>query len=273
MRRLLPPNKPRLLSPAPPTRRSFIAGGVAAFGAASLAACNQLDRAGDAPAFRDLLSSAENLTRGSQRLLLRGQPLAREFAEADLSKQFKANGTTAPDSLSYYTLSAGFADWRLEVGGLVRTKLSLSLSELLAMPSRTQITRHDCVEGWSCIGKWKGTALANVLDLAGLTGDTRYIVFGCADVMEPGLTGDIYYYESIDLFDAFHPQTILAYEMNDKPLPVAHGAPLRLRVERQLGYKSAKYLMKIDAVASLAPYGEGKGGYWEDRGYEWYAGI
>lgn len=267
------PNSRRLRRPAP-TRRALLAGGAAAIGAAALGGCNQLDRAGEAPSFRQFLASAEGLTQGSQRALLRGQPLAREYPEADISKAFKANGTTAPDSLSYYTMSSnGFADWRLEVGGLVRTKLSLSLAEIQAMPSRTQITRHDCVEGWSCIGKWKGPALADVLDIAGLQSEARFIVFGCADVMEPGLTGDIYYYESIDLFDAFHPQTILAHEMNDKALPIAHGAPLRLRVERQLGYKSAKYLMKIDVVDSFAALGEGKGGYWEDRGYEWYAGI
>jgi DMSO/TMAO reductase YedYZ molybdopterin-dependent catalytic subunit len=138
-----------------------------------------------------------------------------------------------------------------------------------ALPQRAQITRHDCVEGWSAIGKWQGPQLSHVLDLAGLLPGARYIVFHCADRFGPAP-----YYESIDLIDARHPQTILAWRMNDRPLPVAHGAPLRLRVERQLGYKQAKFVMRIEARATLAGLYGGKGGYWEDAGdYAWYAGI
>ena len=159
------------------------------------------------------------------------------------------------------------------VDGLVEQPLSLSLAELRALPSRTQITRHDCVEGWSSIGKWKGARLGPLLDQAGLKPNARYIVFHCADTLEQTLDGSGQYYESIDLIDAYHPQTILAYDMNDQPLPVPHGAPLRLRVERQLGYKQAKYVMRIEAVDGFAHLGRGKGGFWEDRGYEWYAGI
>ena len=166
--------------------------------------------------------------------------------------------------------AGGFADWRLEVGGLVERPERLSLSELRSMPARTQITRHDCVEGWSCIGKWKGTPLAALLRRVGLRPAARFVVFRCADTMEDG--GESYY-ESIGLYDAFHPQTILAYDMNGEPLPVAHGAPLRLRVERQLGYKMAKYVMAIELVDRFSHIGAGQGGYWEDRGYEWYAGI
>ena len=139
-----------------------------------------------------------------------------------------------------------------------------------ALPHREQITRHDCVEGWSAIGKWRGVPLRTILDAAGLRQDARYIVFHCADDMGGGRS----YYESIDLIDAFHPQTILAFALNDRPLSVANGAPLRLRVERQLGYKQAKYLMRIEAVDSIANIGHGKGGFWEDyAGYDWYAGI
>jgi DMSO/TMAO reductase YedYZ molybdopterin-dependent catalytic subunit len=148
--------------------------------------------------------------------------------------------------------------------------LALSLAELRALPARTQITRHDCVEGWSAIGQWTGVPLGSVLAQAQLAPEVRFIVLFCADELERGDGG---YYESIDLMDAFHPQTLLAYELNGRPLPVANGAPLRLRVERQLGYKQAKYLMRIEAVARLDGIGGGKGGYWEDRGYEWYAGI
>jgi DMSO/TMAO reductase YedYZ molybdopterin-dependent catalytic subunit len=143
------------------------------------------------------------------------------------------------------------------------------------MPSRTQITRHDCVEGWSAIAKWTGVPLARVLDLARPLPAARFVVFHCADPMDgsdqaaPGST----YYESLDLDEARHPQTILAYAVNDAPLPVQNGAPLRLRVERQLGYKHAKYLMRIELVERLDNIRGGKGGYWEDLGYEWYAGI
>ena len=141
------------------------------------------------------------------------------------------------------------------------------------MPARTQITRHDCVEGWSCIGKWRGTPLKGVLERAGLKADARYIAFYCADSLEVALDGTGQYYETIDLIDAMHPQTILAYDMNDRPLDIPHGAPLRVRLERQLGYKMAKYIMRIEAIESYAQIGRGKGGYWEDRGYQWYAGI
>ena len=137
------------------------------------------------------------------------------------------------------------------------------------MPARSQITRHDCVEGWSAIGKWTGVPLGALLDAVELEPSARYIVFHCADDFR-----GTNYYESIDLVDAFHPQTILAYGMNDGELPVGHGAPLRLRVERQLGYKQAKFVMRVEAVESLEAIGRGKGGYWEDNtGYEWYAGI
>jgi DMSO/TMAO reductase YedYZ molybdopterin-dependent catalytic subunit len=151
--------------------------------------------------------------------------------------------------------------------------MEFSLTDLRAMPSRTQITRHDCVEGWSCIGKWTGVQLAKVLEQTGLKPEARFIVFRCADELEKTLDGSGRYYESLALEDAYHPQTILAYDMNGAPLTVPHGAPLRVRVERQLGYKMAKYLMAIEAVASFADLGRGHGGFWPDRGYDWYAGI
>ncbi|GAC1690673.1 MAG: molybdopterin-binding protein [Candidatus Dormibacteraceae bacterium] len=197
--------------------------------------------------------------------------MAREFAESDLSPIFRSNGTSDPDTAAYNKLRENqFADWRLAIGGLVAKPLQLSLANLRAMPSRTQITRHDCVEGWSAIGKWTGLPLGSVLNMAQIMPHARYVVFYCADNLE--VDSDPYY-ESIDLIDAFHPQTILAYALNGKPLPVPNGAPLRLRVERQLGYKHAKYLLGIDAVARLDHIRGGKGGYWEDRGYEWYAGV
>ena len=161
----------------------------------------------------------------------------------------------------------------MKIDGLVDRPQAFSLADLKTLPSRTQITRHDCVEGWSAIGKWTGVPLASLLRLAGLKPTARYVVLHCADELEKTLDGSGRYYESIDLIDAVHPQTILAYEMNGEDLSVGHGAPLRLRVERQLGYKQAKYIMRIELVDSFAQIGMGRGGYWEDNGYDWYGGI
>jgi DMSO/TMAO reductase YedYZ molybdopterin-dependent catalytic subunit len=251
------------------TRRQMLLSGSSVLGGLLLAGC---DRLTNAPSFRRMLESAEGLTYRSQRLLLGSRALAREFREADLSPVFRSNGTSFPDTDLYRRLLENqFADWRVFVGGLVAKPLSLSLAALRAMPSRTQITRHDCVEGWSAIGKWTGVPLSSVLKLAQVMPHARYVVFHCADTLG-GSDADTYY-ESVDLLDAFHPQTLLAYELNGKPLPVQNGAPLRLRVERQLGYKHAKYIMGIDVVAGLGGIRGGKGGFWEDQGYEWYAGI
>lgn len=252
-------------------RRKFLARAAAGASALLLGGCDSLSQS---PRSLDILGGAEALTQRVQRLLLSRTDLAREYTEADLSPQFRANGSTNPDDPAYQVLVAEeFASWRLEIGGLVERPLALSLAELRALPARTQITRHDCVEGWSCIGKWAGVPLGTLLEQAGLKQQARFIVFYCADILEPTLDGTGRYYESIDLIDALHPQTILAHAMNDRALPVPYGAPLRLRVERQLGYKMAKYVMRIEAVASFASIGRGRGGYWEDRGYEWYAGI
>jgi len=248
-------------------RRRFIARAAAGLSTLLLSGCDEIYQSSW---YLTLIDGAEALSKRVQRAIT-GQALAPEFTEADLSPDFRSNGTHDPDDPEYQKLAAtGFTDWRLEVGGLVERPMSLSLAELRALPSRTQITRHDCVEGWSCIGKWKGAPLSALLERVGLRPQARYVVFYCADPMDP--TG-AKYYESIDFDDAYHPQTILAYEMNDRTLPVPYGAPLRLRVERQLGYKMAKYIMRIELVDSFAEIGDGRGGYWEDQGYEWYAGI
>ena len=253
------------------SRRRWLMTGAAGLGGLMLSGC---DRLAQAPTFIKLLGAGENVTRTAQRSLMFGQPLAREFSEKDLSPIFKANGTSNPGTAAYNAMVAGqFTDWRLVIDGLVEAPLSLSLADLRALPSRTQITRHDCVEGWSAIGKWTGAPLSVLLRSIRLKPNARYAVFHCADDLEGSSDGSGLYYESIDLIDAFHPQTILAYEMNGKPLEIAHGAPLRLRVERQLGYKQAKYVMRIEFVERFNAFGQGKGGYWEDRGYEWYAGI
>jgi DMSO/TMAO reductase YedYZ molybdopterin-dependent catalytic subunit len=250
------------------TRRTALIGAAGA-GGLMLAGCDKLSQS---PSFLRVLRTAERLNMASQRLLLPKTALAPEFTKADLSPVFKANGSFTGTTDEYKRLlDNDFADFRLKVFGLVRHPLSLSLAELRALPARSQITRHDCVEGWSAIGGWTGVQLSLLLAAAGLLPQARYIVFHCADNLGGGPDG--IYYESIDLVDAAHPQTIVAYDMNGQPLPVAHGAPLRLRLERQLGYKMAKYVMGIEAVDSYARLGSGRGGFWEDRGYQWYAGI
>lgn len=250
------------------TRRAAIA----AAGGLVLAGCDKLS---GSPTVQKILSGAEQLNLTGQRLVLTtSQPLAREYPASEISRDFKANGTVQPDSDEYRRMVlTEFTDWRLKIDGLVRKPASWSLDELRTMPSRTQITRHDCVEGWSAIGQWTGVPLSYLLQQTELMPNARYVVFHCADDLIGSRDGSGLYYESIDMVDAFHPQTIMAYAMNGKPLPVPHGAPLRLRVERQLGYKMAKYVMRIEAVQEFSKIGFGKGGFWEDRGYEWYAGI
>jgi len=255
----------------PKLNRRHVAALLATSGAAALTGCDQIT---DNEKVSRTVQWAENLTRTSQRIILSANQLAPEYTEKDISKFFKPNGTTAPDDDDYNThVENGFKDWRLQIGGLVETPASYSLADLRAMPSRTQITRHDCVEGWSCIGKWQGVHLSELLNRAKLKPSAKYVMFHCADSLGDAADGSDDYYESIGLADAFHPQTILAYKMNDQDLTVAHGAPLRLRVERHLGYKQAKYVMKVEAVDRLDHIHGGHGGYWEDRGYEWYGGI
>lgn len=243
-------------------RRTFLA----AAGASLLAGCN---RVAESAQGQRLLRAAEEWHRRAHRLLSPRPALAPEFTRAQVSPFFRGNGSVDPTNGDYQShVADGFARWRLTVGGLVEHPLAFSLEELRALPQRSQITRHDCVEGWSAIGEWTGPQLGLLLEAAGLLPAARFIVFRCADELDGAM-----YYESIDLDDAFHPQTILAHQLNREPLPVRNGAPLRLRVERQLGYKHAKYLTGIEAVASLEGIGGGHGGYWEDRGYQWYAGI
>ena len=248
-------------------RRRLLTGIGVGAGSLVLAGC---DKFYANPGFQGVLRSAEQLHYRSQRLISGSGALAPEYTAADMSPDFRTNGNTMPEDPAYGAhLAAGFADWRLVVDGLVARPLSIGLRQLMSLPARTQITRHDCVEGWSAIGGWSGPNLSTILQQAGLSSRARYIVFHCADgaASRP-------YYESIDLNDAFHPQTILAWRMNGQMLGVGHGAPIRLRVERHLGYKHAKYVMRIEARDTLAGLYDGKGGYWEDRsGYAWYAGI
>lgn len=250
----------QLLRPSRPSvtlsRRGFITGSALA-APMLLSGCDALSRA---PSFREMvLTAGEALSYRVQRLI-GSDALAPEYTAADMSPDFRTNGNTQPRDPEYQRMQQnGFTDWRLQVGGMVDRPQTYALADLRAKPARTQITRHDCVEGWSAIGQWTGVPLKTLLDEAGLQPGAKYIVFRCADTF-----GFSNYYESIDLVDAFHPQTILAYGMNGGDLPIGHGAPIRLRVERQLGYKHAKFIMAIDAVDTLADIGQGRGGYWED---------
>jgi len=204
------------------TRRALVTG--AAVGAGVL--LTGCDKIAANPEARKILFMGEDMNRGLQRALTNRNALVPEFSPAQMSPIFRSNGTRDPGTPDYTAMVANnFADYRLQVGGLVGRPLSVTLPQLRQMPSRAQITRHDCVEGWSAIGKWQGPKLGALLKAAQIRDSARYVVFTCAD-----LYGGTPYYESVDLVDAFHPQTILAWALNDQVLDVAHGAPVRLRV-------------------------------------------
>lgn len=248
-------------------RRGFLK---ATVGAASLVALAGCDKLTHSSWFPSILHKAEGLTELAQRAVTPTGAMAKEYGEGDISNLFPANGNTDPGTEEYAEMVKNdFAGWQVLIDGLVTTPTVFSLGAIKEMPARTQITRHDCVEGWSAIGKWTGVPLGDLLRKVEPLPTAKYAVFYCADIDDEGLS----YYESMAVADCFHPQTILAYALNDKTLDISHGAPLRLRFERQLGYKQAKYVERIELVESLADIGGGKGGYWEDQGYEWYAGI
>jgi DMSO/TMAO reductase YedYZ molybdopterin-dependent catalytic subunit len=248
------------------TRRSML-GGIGAAGTL-LSGCGRIDGTAPAP---QLLDMADGFSRHMQRLLLSGRPLVRELPAAQISPSFPITGTSKPPGDAYQQLLDGeFRDWSLRVDGLVERPIALSLAQLQALPARSQVTLHQCDEGWSAVAQWTGVQLSRVLELSGLKKSARYCVFHCLDIAP--LDGN-FYYESLDMLDAMHPQTILAYAMNGQTLPVEHGAPLRLRVELQIGYKNAKYVDRIEVVDSLQAIGKGRGGWWEDFDHAiWYAG-
>ncbi len=255
-------------------RRRFLTGASLGASALALSGCKVLDGLNDYDdPLRNLMESANGLTYRAQRFLS-GDTLAPEFTRADIRQGQRPNGTTNPVDADYQALaSGGFADWRMNVIGAVERPLTLTLADLQSRPARTQITRHDCVEGWSCIAEWTGVPLSVILAEARPTAAAKFAIFYCHDTMENSLSGQVKYHESIDMVDAYHPQTILAYGLNGKPLPVANGAPLRVRVERALGYKMAKYVHTIELASVITGYGKGHGSYWADKGYDWYAGI
>ena len=249
------------------TRRRLITTGLSAIaGASGLAAAARLaDRYGLIPPDHGgIYGAGETLTYATQRLLTSHGSFAREFSAGEISTVAPINGA-APSSLDYRQLLARrFSDWRLEVDGLVARPSSFSLADLRGFPASRQITRQACEEGWSFIAEWIGVPLAHVLNLVGASPRAKYVVFFAFDDL----------WESIDMSDAWHPQTLLAYGMNGvTALPPTHGAPVRLRVPRQLGYKSLKYLTQITVVDSVKDIGEGLGSISPELGYSWYAGI
>jgi len=208
----------------------------------------------------------DTFTYAAHRTLLPDQALVREYSHADISS-FPATGTTDPGAIkrrgseAYRRLQQGmFVDWRLSIEGRVARPQTFSLAALKQLPQRTQITRHTCEEGWTAIAQWTGVPLSLVLDAAGILPTARFVKLHSFDE----------WVDSIDLLDALHPQTILAYGMNGRDLPIQHGAPVRLRVERQMGYKSMKYLQRIVVTDEFDD--GGKNGNIQN-GWAWYTGI
>jgi DMSO/TMAO reductase YedYZ molybdopterin-dependent catalytic subunit len=246
------------------TRRKVITTALTAIGGASgLAVAARLaDRYGLIPPdHTGLYGAGETLTYASHRLLTAHGSLAREFRRDQISNVAPVNGPPPGDYQQL--LGPGFSDWRLDIDGLVARPSSFSLADLHGFPVSRQITHQACEEGWSFIAEWIGVQLSHVLNIVGASASARYVVFYAYD-------DD---WESIDMADAQHPQTLLAYGMNRGDLPAGHGAPLRLRVPRQLGYKSIKYLAQISVVDSLKDIGDGSGSSAPGYGYSWYAGI
>jgi DMSO/TMAO reductase YedYZ molybdopterin-dependent catalytic subunit len=248
------------------SRRKLITGGLAATAGVSglTAAAYLAQRYGFIPPDHGgIYGPGETLTYAAQRLLTT-HSLAREFPRSMISKTPFANATAPPNEAFQRHRATGFSDWRLSMDGMVARPTSFSLSDLKSLPFRSQITEVACEEGWSYIAEWIGTPLMDVLHTVGLLPQARYVVYFS---IEPD------WWESVDMADALHPQTFLTWGMNDSDLPVSFGGPLRLRVPRQLGYKSVKYITRITATDSLKGFGKGLGSASPEAGYAWYGGI
>jgi DMSO/TMAO reductase YedYZ molybdopterin-dependent catalytic subunit len=233
------------------TRRRFVAGGLATAASATGVGA-AIYAAGDygliPPDHGGILGIGKTLTYSSQRLLTSGQALAREFPRSRISRVHPTNGLV-PGGDAFRRLAAnGFVDWRLAVDGLVARPRSFSLDDLKRLPMESHITLHACEEGWSYIAEWTGVRLSNVLDMVGIRPGARYVVFMPFENADQNTGVLRVLWQSIDMAEALHPQTLLAYGMNGKDLPPGHGAPLRLRLARQLGYKNTKYLYRIAVI-------------------------
>jgi DMSO/TMAO reductase YedYZ molybdopterin-dependent catalytic subunit len=247
-------------------RRKLITGGLASVaGIAGLAAAERIaDRYGLIPPDSGgVWGVGETLTYAAQRVLMSHHSMAREFSRSEVSKGIPVSGLPPKTDPYQRLLANNFKDWRLTVDGLVARPATFSLDQIKRMPTSTQITHQACEEGWSFIAEWNGVALSYVLNFVGVSERAKYVVFAPYDGM----------WDSLDLLDAYHPQTLLAYNLNGKDLSADHGAPLRARVARQLGYKSVKFLSRVTLVDSLKNIGTGRGSINPDLGYSWYAGI
>ena len=248
------------------SRRQLITTGLAtAAGASGLAVADRLARRYGLipPDHRGPYGAGETLTYAAQRILT-NHSLAREFPPSEISKPPFANGEPPKDEAFRRLQAGGFADWRLAVDGMVARPASFSLAELKKLPTRSQITHMACEEGWSFIAEWTGVPLSHVLELVGILPQARYVVYFSIDPE---------WWDSVDMADALHPQTLVTYGMNGDELPLGHGGPLRLRVPRQLGYKNVKYITRLTATDNLKLFGQGLGSISPEEGYAWYAGI
>ena len=248
------------------SRRKLITTGLAAAaGVVGLGAAERIAQAYGLipPDHGGIYGLGETLTYASQRLWTT-HSLAREFSRSQISKPPLANEMPPLNDAYKHLQAGGFADWRLAVDGMVARPASFSLGQLKSYPSHTQITMLQCEEGWSYIAEWNGVPLSHVLDAVGTLPQARYVVYFSID---PD------WWESIDMSDALHPQTFLAYGMNGDELPVGNGGPLRLRLPRQLGYKSVKFITHMTVTDSLKGFGKGLGSAAPEAGYAWYAGI
>jgi DMSO/TMAO reductase YedYZ molybdopterin-dependent catalytic subunit len=244
-------------------RKLFIATSLSA----ALAGCGAIGtKLTESDRVRSVLGAGETLDLA----LIGTRGLVREYSASDISREFPINSFDTPSDAAYlHLVRNAFASFRLVVDGMVERPLSLSLAQLNAMPQTAQITRHDCVEGWSAVARWSGVALRDIVAAARPRKGAGFVVFHTFDRDANGVP----YYESLDFSQALHPQTLLALRQNGRPIAPDRGAPVRLKIPTQLGYKSAKWVRHIAVVPSLARLFGGKGGYWEDQGYQWYAGI
>jgi DMSO/TMAO reductase YedYZ molybdopterin-dependent catalytic subunit len=254
------------LSPPKFSRRKLITTGIAAAaGAGGLGVAARLAQKYGLvpPDHGGIYGLGETLTYASQRLLTR-HSLAREFARSQISKPPFANEIPPLNEAFKRLQAGGFVDWQLSVNGMVAKPASFSLAQLRSYPSHSQITMVQCEEGWSYIAEWIGVPLSQILQAVEVHPQARYVVYFSID---PD------WWESIDMADALHPQTFLTYGMNGDELPVGNGGPLRLRVARQLGYKSVKYITHMTVTDNLKGFGKGLGSAAPEGGYAWYAGI
>jgi len=246
-------------------RKLLTTGLLATAGATGLGAAAKLaERYGLIPPDAGVLyGTGETLSYAAQRLFAR-HSLAPEFARSQISKDPFANPVSPLGAEFQHLQEGGFADWRLAVDGMVAKPVSFLLAEIKSFPRSTQITMNGCEEGWSYIAEWSGPRLAHILSLVGVLPQVRYVVYRS---FQPD------WWDSIDMADALHPQTLLAVAMNGSELPVPFGGPLRLRVPRQLGYKNVKYITQLTLTDNLKKFGKGLGSASPEGGYAWYAGI